>query len=72
MFSTDLTPICQQVPEGVLLHLDAKPGCKVEVVSTETYEKIKSELEGKERALADQAMEPAILRIETNVGTWDR
>ena len=72
MFSTDLAHIRQQVREGALLRLGAKPGRKVEVVSTESYEKLKAELEEKERALADQAVELAILRKKTNGGSWDR
>ena len=72
MFSTDLARIRQQVREGALLRLGAKPGRKVEVVSTESYEKLKAELEEQERALADQAVELAILRKKTNGGSWDR
>ena len=72
MFSTDLARIRQQVREGALLRLGAKPGRKVELVSTESYEKLKAELEEKERALADQAVELAILRKKTNGGSWDR
>jgi hypothetical protein len=42
------------------------------VVSTDSYEKLKAELEEKERALADQAVELSILRKKTNGGSWDR
>ena len=72
MFSTDLARIRQQVREGALLRLGAKPGRKVELVSTESYEKLKADLEEKERALAEQAGELAILRKKTNGGSWDR
>ena len=72
MFSTDLDRIRQQVREGALLRLGAKPGRKVELVSTESYEKLKADLEEKERALAEQAVELAILRKKTNGGSWDR
>jgi len=72
MFSTDLARIRQQVREGALLRLSAKPGRKVEVVSTESYDKLKAELQEKERALAEQAVELAILRKKTNGGSWDR
>jgi transposase-like protein len=72
MFSTDLARIRQQVREGALLRLGAKPGRKVELVSTESYEQLKAELVEKERALADQAVELAILRKKTNGGSWDR
>jgi hypothetical protein len=44
----------------------------VELVSTESYEKLKADLEEKERALAEQAVELAILRKKTNGGSWDR
>ncbi len=46
MFSTDLARIRQQVREGALLRLGAKPGRKVELVSTESYEKLKADLVG--------------------------
>jgi transposase-like protein len=72
MFSTDLARIRQQVREGALLRLRAKPGRKAESVSTEAYDKLKAELVEKERALADQAVELAILRKKTNGGSWDR
>ena len=72
MFSTDLARIREQVREGALQRLGAKPGRKVESVSTESYEKLKAELEEKERALADQAVELTILRKKTNGGSWDR
>jgi transposase-like protein len=72
IFSTDLARIRQQVREGALHRLAAKPGRQVAVVSTESYEKLKAELEEKERALADQAVELAILRKKTNGGSWDR
>jgi transposase-like protein len=72
MFSTDLARIRQQVREGALLRLGAKPGRKVELVGTESYEKLKADLEEKERALAEQAVELAILRKKTNGGSWDR
>jgi transposase-like protein len=72
MFSTDLARIRQQVREGALLRLGAKPGRKVEVVSTESYDKLKAELQEKERALAEQAVELAILRKKTSGGSWDR
>jgi transposase InsO family protein/transposase-like protein len=62
MFSTDLARIRQQVREGALQRLAAKPGRKVELVSSESYDKLKAELEEKERALAEQADELAILR----------
>ena len=64
--------IRQQVKEGALQRLSAKPGKKQGLVGTEAYEAIKRELQDKERAMADQAVELAILRKKTNGGSWDR
>lgn len=72
LYSTDLARIRQQVKEGALQRLGAKPGQKQGQVSTETYEALKQELQEKERALADQSVELAILRKKTNGGSWDR
>ena len=72
LFSTDLARIRQQVKEGALQRLSAKPGQKPGTVSTEAYEALKTELQDKERAMADQAVELAILRKKTNGGSWDR
>jgi transposase-like protein len=74
LFSTDLARIRQQVKEGALLRLSVKPGRAKEApnVSAETYEALKNELQQKERALADQAVELAILRKKTSGGSWDR
>lgn len=72
LFSTDLARIRQQVKEGALQRLSAKPGRKLEVVSTEAYETLKAELQAKERTLADLAVELAILRKKTNGVSWDR
>ena len=72
LYSTDLARIRQQVKEGALQRLNAKPGRQQDHVSTETYEAIKLELQNKERALADLSVELAILRKKTNGGSWDR
>ena len=72
MFSTDLARIRQQVKEGALQRLSAKPGRKQGQVSTEAYEALKRELQDKERTLADLSVELAILRKKTNGGSWDR
>jgi len=74
LFSTDLARIRQQVKEGALLRLSVKPGRAKEQpnVSAEAYEALKNELQQKERALADQAVELAILRKKTSGGLWDR
>jgi transposase-like protein len=72
LYSTDLARIRQQVREGALQRLGAKPGRKQDQVSPEAYEAIKHELQEKERALADLSVELAILRKKTNGGSWDR
>ena len=72
LYSTDLARIRQQVREGALQRLGAKPGRQPDPVSTEAYEAIKHELQEKERTLADLSVELAILRKKTNGGSWDR
>ena len=72
LFSTDLARIRQQVKEGALQRLSAKPGRKRAAVDTSAYDAIKRELQDKDRALADLAVELAILRKKTNGGSWDR
>ena len=72
LYSTDLARIRQQVREGALQRLSARPGNKQGQVSTEAYEALKHELQEKERTLADLAVELAILRKKTNGGSWDR
>ena len=72
LFSTDLARIRQQVKEGALQRLSAKPGRPQSQVSGEVHEALKLELQNKERALADLSVELAILRKKTNGGSWDR
>ena len=72
LFSTDLARIRQQVKEGALQRLSAKPGRQDSQVSTEAYDALKHELQEKERTLADLSVELAILRKKTNGGSWDR
>ena len=72
MFSTDLARIRKQVKEAALDRLSARPGAKRKSVPQENYEALKRELEEKERALAEQAVELAILRKKTNGGSWER
>ena len=72
IYSTDLARIRKQVKEGALERLSARPGAKRKSVAQESYEALKKELEEKERALAEQAVELAILRKKTNGGSWDR
>jgi transposase-like protein len=72
LFSTDLARIRQQVKEGALQRLSAKPGPKQSQVSTEAYDALKLELQEKERTLADLSVELAILRKNTTGGSWVR
>ena len=72
IYSTDLTRIRQKVKEGALERLADRPGAKRKTVPLDNYEALKSELEEKERALAEQAVELAILRKKTNGGSWER
>ena len=72
IYSTDLVRIRKQVKEAALDRLSARPGSKRKAVPREYYETLKRELEDKERALADQAVELAILRKKTNGGSWER
>ena len=72
LYSTDLARIRQQVREGALQRLGVKPGRKQEQVNTDAYAALKTELQEKERTLADLSVELAILRKKTNGGSWDR
>jgi transposase-like protein len=72
IYSTDLARIRQKVKEGALERLTGRPGPKRKAVPRENYEALKRELEQKERALAEQAVELAILRKKTNGGSWER
>jgi transposase-like protein len=72
LYSTDLARIRQQVKEGALQRLSAKPGKKQNPVDTEAYDALKHELQEKERALADLTVELAILRKKTTGGSWAR
>ena len=72
LYSTDLARIRQQVKEGALQRLSAKPGKKPNPVDSEAYEALKHELQEKERALADLSVELAILRKKTSGGSWAR
>jgi transposase-like protein len=72
LYSTDLVRIRKQVKEGALERLGTRPGAKRKTVAKEDYEALKKELEEKERALAEQAVELAILRKKTNGGSWER
>ena len=72
LYSTDLARIRQQVREGALQRLGAKPGRQQEQVNTDVYEALKAELQAKDRTLADLSVELAILRKKTNGVSWDR
>jgi transposase-like protein len=72
IYSTDLARIRQKVRQGALERLADRPGARRKMVPWEDYESLKRELEDKERALAEQALELAILRKKTNGGSWDR
>ena len=72
IYSTDLNRIREKVKAGALERLADRPGAKRKTVPQEDYEALKQELEQKERALAEQAVELAILRKKTNGGSWER
>jgi transposase-like protein len=72
LYSSDLIRIRQQVKDGALERLSSRPGVKQKTISAEAYEALKRELEEKERVLAEQAVELAILRKKTNGGSWER
>ena len=73
LYSSDLARIRQQVKDGAMDRLAARPGKKRRPpVAANEYEALKRELEEKERALADLSVELAILRKKTNGGSWDR
>jgi len=72
IYSTDLVRIREKVKAGALERLADRPGAKRKTVPQEDYEALKRELEQKERALAEQAVELAILRKKTNGGSWER
>lgn len=72
IYSTDLTRIRQKVKEGALERLADRPGARRKLVAKEDYDALRRELEEKERALAEQALELAILRKKVNGGSWDR
>ncbi len=72
LYSTDLARIRKKVKQGALERLADRPGIKTKTVSQDAYDALKKELEEKERALAEQAVELAILRKKTNGGSWDR
>ena len=72
LYSTDLARIRNQVKEGALERLSARSGPKRKTVPKDSYEALKRELEDKERALAEMAVELAVLRKKTNGGSLER
>ena len=72
IYSTDLIRIRQKAQEGALERLADRPGAKKKMVARDDYEALKRELQDKERALAELAVELAMLRKKTNGGSWDR
>lgn len=72
LYAADLTRIRDQVREGALERLSARPGKKPRMVPLESYEALKRELEEKERALAEHAVELTMMRKKTNGGSWER
>jgi len=70
LYSTDLARIRQQVRDGALQRLSAKPGRQPETVSREDHEALQQELQQKERALADLSVELTVLRKKTSGGSW--
>ena len=72
LYATDLARIRQKVKEAALERLAARPGARKKTVASEQYEALKQDLEEKERALAELAVEVAILRKKTNGGSWER
>jgi len=72
LYSSDLARIREQVREGALKRLGTRPGSKQKTVPRKSYKELKRELEEKERVLAEQALELAILRKKTNGGSWER
>ena len=72
LYSSDLARIRDQVKEGALERLRARPGPKPQTVGWEEYTALKQELEAKERAMADMSVELAVLLKKTTGGTWAR
>jgi len=72
LYAADLTRIRDQVREGALERLSARPGKKPQMVPLESYEALKRELEKKERALAEYAVELTMMQKKANGGSWER
>ena len=72
LYSTDLARIRQHVKEGALERLKAKPGRKTQTVSQQDYQELKSDLEKKERVMAEMSVELMVLKKKVNGGSWER
>jgi transposase-like protein len=72
LYSTDLARIQRKVKESALEGLAKRPGQSKKTVSEEEYDRLKQELQEKERVMAEMAVELAILRKKTNGGSWER
>ena len=72
LYSTDLARIRQHVKEGALERLKAKPGRKTQTVSLQDYQELKSDLEKKERVMAEMSVELMVLKKKVNGGSWER
>jgi transposase-like protein len=72
LFASDLQRIREQVRDGALERLKARPGPRAKAPSREEYEALRDELTQKERVLADVTVEMGALRKKVNGGSWDR
>ena len=72
LYSTDLARIQRKVKESALQALAKRPGQSKKTVSEEEYQRLKQELQEKERVMAEMAVELSILRKKTNGGSWER
>jgi len=72
LYSTDLARIQRKVKESALQNFAKRPGRSKRTVSEEEYDRLKREVQEKERVMAEMAVELAILRKKTNGGSWER
>ena len=72
LYSSDLVRIQRKVKEGALESLEKRPGPSKKTVSQDDYDRLKQELQEKERVMAEMAVELAVLRKKTNGGSWER
>ena len=72
LYASDLTRIREKVTEGALTSLADRSGAKKKTIPQEDYLSLKKELEEKERAIAELALELMIVQKKTNGGSWER